>query len=332
MNYFGWPLREGTGNASLVVRALARDGWSPQGGGGAPVDMLNWSGNKANIGATHTIGHRAPPNLDQQSPLLGFISTDDVPVGAAYTLEHNVHIRPGYLFDRAFLQYLWAIEPPARLAPRYSARHTVDKMLFALQYTPGPSGESGGAFRTYTTNTSASTSDTTASTSDTIASTSNMRASEIRRTRAQRPVVIYAHTREVEFGFIAQAWYNYLGQVEDPNTSPPSHNFTLLIQHSPDWGPGMDAWTAAFMLLYRQKYGDPHGFINRTYTLMRNGFVALPWNLEGTGTKLDGALWQAWDEKHGVHPAAFLGPNQIFWLCDSGKSARAATSFSSFSS
>jgi hypothetical protein len=32
---------------------------------------------------------------------------------------------------------------------------------------------------------------------------------------------------------------------------------------------------------------------------MRNGFAELPWNLAGTGTQMDGAFWQAWDEKHG---------------------------------
>jgi hypothetical protein len=128
---------------------------------------------------------------------------DDVSVGEAYTLEHNVFIRPGYLFDREFLQHLWKVEPPVRLRPRYSQRQTVDKMLFSLQYTPGLTGDQGGAFRKYTNN-----------------ATGNA------------------------FGFIAQAWYNYLGQVEDPNTSPPSNNFTLLIQHSPDWGAGMDAWSA----------------------------------------------------------------------------------------
>lgn len=53
------------------------------------------------------------------------------------------------------------------------------------------------------------------------------------------------------------------------------------------------------MLLYRQKYGDTSGFINTTYTLMRNGFAELPWNLANTDTDLDGAFWQAWDEKHG---------------------------------
>jgi hypothetical protein len=45
MNYFGWPLRAGAGNASFVVQTLGRE-WSPQGGGGAPVDLLNWAGNK----------------------------------------------------------------------------------------------------------------------------------------------------------------------------------------------------------------------------------------------------------------------------------------------
>ena len=46
----------------------------------------------------------------------------------------------------------------------------------------------------------------------------------------------------------------------------------------------------------------------------------LQWNLEGSGTPLDGAMWEAWDEVHGMHPAAFLGTQDIFWLCDSGKS------------
>lgn len=148
MNYFGWPVQA---NASFVVQTLGKE-WTPQTGGGAPVDMLNWSGNKVNIGASHTVAHQAPPNIDNQSPLLGFVSIDDVPVGEAYTLSHNVHMRAGYLFDREFLQYLWAIEPPQRLTPRYSLRHTVDKMLFALQYTPGPDGAEGGGFVKYRNN------------------------------------------------------------------------------------------------------------------------------------------------------------------------------------
>ena len=53
---------------------------------------------------------------------------------------------------------------------------------------------------------------------------------------------------------------------------------------------------------------------------MIRGFVHLPWNLEGSGTPLDGAMWEAWDQHHGMHPAAFLGAQDIFWLCDSGKS------------
>lgn len=38
------------------------------------------------------------------------------------------------------------------------------------------------------------------------------------------------------------------------------------------------------------------------------------------GSVLDGAMWEAWDQKAGMHPAAFLGSTPIFWLCDSGKS------------
>lgn len=53
-------------------------------------------------------------------------------------LQHNCVIRPGYLFDREFLEYLWELEPPQPLLPRFSPRHTVNKMLYALQYTPGP--------------------------------------------------------------------------------------------------------------------------------------------------------------------------------------------------
>jgi len=72
----------------------------------------------------------------------------------------------------------------------------------------------------------------------------------------------------------------------------------------------MDAWSAVFMLLYKvrkrcfwrhlihrestrkrvalsflqEAYGDTSdGFINRTYTKMRNGFVHLPWNYEASG-------------------------------------------------
>ena len=284
LQYFGWPVtREGGAagggeNASFVVQTLGR--WTPQSGGAAPVDMLNWSGNKVNIGPNHTVAIQAPPNHDANSPLLGFISLDDVPVGACYTLEHNVHVRPGYLFDREFLQHLWALAPRDKLVPRYSRRHTVDKMLFALQHTPGADGADGGAFIRYRNNAT-------------------------------------GHA----FGFIAQAWYNYLGQVADPDTSPPSRNFTLLVQHSPDWGAGMDAWSAVFALLYRQRYGDADGFVGGAWALWRNGFAELPWNLEGTGTQMDGALWQAWDEQHGMHAAAFLGPAPIFWLCDSAKSS-----------
>ena len=119
---------------------------------------------------------------------------------------------------------------------------------------------------------------------------------------------------------LCQAWYNYLGQLPDPN-DPATNNFTLLIQHSPDWGAGMDAWSCVFMLLYKQLYGDtPDRFIDRTTTKMINGFVHLKWNLEDKSSPLNGAIWQAWDAQRGMHPADFLGANRIFWLCDSGKS------------
>lgn len=159
-------------------------------------------------------------------------------------------------------------------------------MLYALQYTPGEAGDPGGAFKKYTINASGTVNGTGPQTA---------------------------------IGFIAQAWYDYLHQIPDPN-NPASHNFTLLVQHSPDWGAGMDAWSCVFMLLYRQAYGDtPNNFINRTSTLMISGFTGLPWNLEGSGTVLDGAMWQAWDQDKGMHPATFLGTRKIFWLCDSGK-------------
>ena len=52
--------------------------------------------------------------------------------------------------------YSWELEPPQPLLPRFSPRHTVDKMLYALQYTPGPAttpwpshADAGGAFREY---------------------------------------------------------------------------------------------------------------------------------------------------------------------------------------
>lgn len=47
---------------------------------------------------------------------------------------------------------------------------------------------------------------------------------------------------QIAIGFIAQAWCNFLGDIVDPNGE--GTNFTLLIQHSPDWGAGMDAWYA----------------------------------------------------------------------------------------
>ena len=176
---------------------------------------------------------------------------------------------------------------PQELAPRFSPRHTVDKMLFAQQYTPGPAGDVGGGFQNYLINGSG---------------------------------VVNGSGPLIEIGFIAQAWYNYLGQLPDPN-DPSTNNFTLLIQHSPDWGAGMDAWSCVFMLLYKQLYGDtPDEFINRTTEKMINGFVHLKWNLEDESSTLNGAMWQAWDAQRGMHPADFLGPTRIFWLCDSGKS------------
>jgi hypothetical protein len=173
----------------------------------------------------------------------------------------------------------WALVPPEQLQPRFSPRHTVEKMLFALQYTPGPDGDVGGAFREYSINSSG---------------------------------VVNGTGAPIEIGFIAQAWYNFLGQVSDPNGD--GTNFTLLIQHSPDWGAGMDAWSALFLLLYREVYGDtPDGFINRTYAKIRNGFVHLPWNLEDTSTALDGAMWEAWDEKNGK---SFLRIDEVMCGCD----------------
>ena len=281
VNYCGWAWP----GASLVVQSLGR--WSPQSGGGAFPDLAHWSGNKIHIGPEFSVAHQAPPAKNDQSERLNWITLEDVAVGEAYTLEHNIVARPGYHFDREFLEYLWQLSPPQELAPRFSPRHTVDKMLFALQYTPGPAGDVGGGFRNYLINGSG---------------------------------VVNGSGPLIEIGFIAQAWYNYLGQLPDPN-DPSTNNFTLLIQHSPDWGAGMDAWSCVFMLLYKQLYGDtPDEFINRTTEKMINGFVHLKWNLEDESSTLNGAMWQAWDAQRGMHPADFLGPTRIFWLCDSGKS------------
>ena len=52
---------------------------------------------------------------------------------------------------------------------------------------------------------------------------------------------------------------------------------------------------------------------------MINGFVHLPWNFDRPDSLLDGAMWEAWDQHAGMHPADFLGPKEIFWICDSGK-------------
>ena len=275
-----WP------GASFVVQALGR--WSPQSGGGSFPDLMHWSGNKVAISSEFSVAHQAPPELSQgsQESRIGWITTDDVGVGESYVLEHNLVVREGSWYTREFLEYLWNLSPPERLPLRYSARQTVDKMLYALQYTPGPTGDSGGGFRRYFVNESGA---------------------------------VNGSGTQVEIGFIAQAWYNYLGQIGDPNGQ--GRNFTLLIQHSPDWGAGMDAWSCVFMLLYRQAFGDtPDGFINRTTALMIKGFEVLPWNLEGSDTVLDGAMWEAWDAQKGMHPADFLGAQRIFWLCDSGKS------------
>lgn len=280
VGYAGWAWP----NASFVVQALGS--WSPQSGGGAFPDPEHWSGNKIHIGPEFSVVHRAPPARADQSERIEWISLNDVGVGEAYVLEHNVVIRPGYHFAREFLEYLWALDPPQKLAPRFSKRHMVEKMLFALQYTPDEEGVVGGAFREYSINASG---------------------------------VVNGTGERIAIGFIAQAWYNFLREINDPNGE--GANFTLLIQHSPDWGAGMDAWSCLFMLLYKEAYGDtPDRFINRTTTKMINGFVHLPWNLEKKGSLLNGAMWEAWDEKKGMHPANFLGPNEIFWLCDSGKS------------
>lgn len=174
--------------------------------GGAFPDLTHWSGNKVHIGPELTVAHQAPPARNDQSERIEWISLDDVGVGEEYTLEHNSVMRAGYHFQREFLEYLWQLEPPQQLQPRFPARHTVDKMMFALQYTPGPAGDVGGAFREYSINASGAVNGTGA---------------------------------QIAIGFIAQAWYNFLGHLDgtakigDPNGD--GHNFTLLIQHSPDW-------------------------------------------------------------------------------------------------
>jgi hypothetical protein len=141
VNYVGWAFP----GASFVVQAVGD--WSPQSGGGAFPDLTHWSGNKVHIGPEHLVAHAAPPAKNDESQRINWVTLDDVGVGESYVLEHNCVMRPGYHFQREFLEYLWALEPPQRLAPRFSARHAVDKMLFALEYTPGPAGDAGGGFR-----------------------------------------------------------------------------------------------------------------------------------------------------------------------------------------
>ena len=215
VGYSGWAWP----NASFVIQSLGT--WSPQSGGGAFPDKTHWSGNKVHIGPEFTVAHQAPPARNDQSPRINWISIEDVGVGETYVLEHNCVMRPGYHFDREFLEYLWSLEPPQQLSPRFPYRRTVEKMLFALQYTPGPDGDVGGAFREYNINASG---------------------------------VVNGTGTKISIGFIAQAWYNFLGQINDPNGQ--GNRFTLLIQHSPDWGAGMDAWTCLFLCLYAQAYGD----------------------------------------------------------------------------
>lgn len=123
-SYAGWAARP---NASFVVQSLGA--WSPQSGGGAFPDPEHWSGNKVHIGPELAVVHRAPPVRADKSARIEWISVEDVAVGDSYLLEHNVVVRPGYHFEREFLEYLWALEPPQQLAPRFSKRHTVEKMM-----------------------------------------------------------------------------------------------------------------------------------------------------------------------------------------------------------
>jgi hypothetical protein len=86
------------------------------------VPVQNW----------HVVYHQAPTGAQET----GWITTEDVPVGDSYTLDHNLWMRPSYLYDRVALEELWAVSPPEILPPRYPARYMVDKYMHLLRYMP----------------------------------------------------------------------------------------------------------------------------------------------------------------------------------------------------
>eukprot|EP01062_Namystynia_karyoxenos_P068987 TRINITY_DN6416_c0_g1_i1.p1 TRINITY_DN6416_c0_g1~~TRINITY_DN6416_c0_g1_i1.p1 ORF type:complete len:773 (+),score=231.72 TRINITY_DN6416_c0_g1_i1:99-2321(+) len=248
---WSWP------GVSFVVQTSRSGPWTPQRGGGGLVDLPYFIDFKTIMGPDHTVYHQAPVGMQTQ----GWISAEDLGVGEAYTLEQNVVMRPGYHFDREFLEHLWALSPPEQQPPRYSMRRAVDKMMYAMRYTT-------------------------------------------------KGLAHYTTGEGVRFAFYNKDWYDVLGQAGSTQ---------LQVEHSPDWGGAFDAWGATFLLLYKKRYGDPDGWIERTYQLLRNGFVFLDWNVNGGD--LHGAIWQAWTADRGMHASWFLGEQftSYLWVCDSGK-------------
>ena len=49
------------------------------------------------------------------------------------------------------------------------------------------------------------------------------------------------------------------------------------IEHSPDWGASFDAWTAVFLELYAQQWGDKDGWIQRRLPLLVRGLTLDGW-------------------------------------------------------
>jgi hypothetical protein len=124
------------------------------------------------------------------------------------------------------------------------------------------------------------------------------------------------------FGFYAKNWYAI--------TAPPGIPTYEDIEHSPDWGASFDAWSAVFMALYANEWGDHDGWVARRLPLLRRGLSLDGWQQHSTPA-LQGAFWQCfapWNVSKapnqrtpdpGFHMAHFIEHVNHVWVCDSGK-------------
>lgn len=103
----------------------------------------------------------------------------------------------------------------------------------------------------------------------------------------------------VQFGFYAMDFFGVNNPAFDPK-GPNGKPESIQVEHSLEWGGSFDGYSLLFLLLYKQLYGDADGFCSARAALLRNGFAHVDWQVEASGTVLDGAWWQCWNETLGV--------------------------------